>query len=47
MCWDKKVTRVGQFLQYTRIEGLPQLVNVLRGEMTLFGSERERPDFLS
>lgn len=31
----RHVTRVGQFLRYTRIEDLPQLFNVLRGEMTL------------
>jgi lipopolysaccharide/colanic/teichoic acid biosynthesis glycosyltransferase len=39
--WDESrgrwghVTRVGHFLQQTRIEVLPQLINVLRGEMTL------------
>ena len=33
--WAQKMTRVGQFLRYTRIEDLPQLINVLRGEMTL------------
>ena len=32
-------TRVGEFLRYTRIEDLPQLINVLRGEMTLIGAE--------
>ena len=30
-------TRIGEFLQYTRIAHLPQLVNVLRGDMTLVG----------
>ena len=38
------VTRV--FLRYTRIEQLPQLINVLRGEMTCFGAGPERPYFL-
>jgi lipopolysaccharide/colanic/teichoic acid biosynthesis glycosyltransferase len=33
----RKLTRVGGFLRYTRIETLPQLVNVLRGEMSIFG----------
>lgn len=32
-------TTVGDFLRYTRLEDLPQLVNVLRGEMTLIGAE--------
>jgi lipopolysaccharide/colanic/teichoic acid biosynthesis glycosyltransferase len=32
-------TTVGEFLRYTRLEDLPQLVNVLRGEMTLIGAE--------
>ena len=34
--WQPHVTQVGQFLRYTRIALLPQLVNVLRGEMSLF-----------
>jgi lipopolysaccharide/colanic/teichoic acid biosynthesis glycosyltransferase len=33
-------TRVGSFLRYTRIEHLPQLINVLRGEITLIGADR-------
>jgi lipopolysaccharide/colanic/teichoic acid biosynthesis glycosyltransferase len=47
MCWDKPITRVGRLLCCTRVNTLPQLVNVLRGEMTLIGIEQERPDFLS
>jgi lipopolysaccharide/colanic/teichoic acid biosynthesis glycosyltransferase len=43
---DAHLTRVGWFLRYTHIDCLPQLVNVLRGEMTLLGTDRERPDFL-
>jgi lipopolysaccharide/colanic/teichoic acid biosynthesis glycosyltransferase len=43
---DVQLTRVGWFLRYIRIDELPQLVNVLRGEMSLFGTSRERPDFL-
>lgn len=38
-------TRVGPFLRYTRIEDLPQLVNVLRGEVRLIGTGGERPMF--
>jgi lipopolysaccharide/colanic/teichoic acid biosynthesis glycosyltransferase len=40
------LTRVGRFLRYTRIENLPQLVNVLRGEMSCISSRSERPFFL-
>ena len=42
--WAQKITRVGRFLRYTRIEDLPQLINVLRGEMTL--NDRFLPPFL-
>jgi polysaccharide biosynthesis protein PslA len=34
--WARKVTHVGWFLLYTRTVSLPQLINVLRGDMTLF-----------
>src|SRR5437762_4124703 len=33
--WARKTTRVGAFLRYSRIECLPQLINVLRGELSL------------
>lgn len=48
MCWDVPLSGVGQVLCRTRVAALPQLVNVLRGEMTLIGTgtELERPDFL-
>jgi lipopolysaccharide/colanic/teichoic acid biosynthesis glycosyltransferase len=36
--WAQRMTPVGEFLRYTRIEALPQLINVLRGEMTLIDS---------
>lgn len=42
--WAQKMTRVGQFLRYTRIEDLPQLINVLRREITL--NDRFLPPFL-
>jgi exopolysaccharide biosynthesis polyprenyl glycosylphosphotransferase len=43
---DSRVTRVGAFLRVTRIDELPQLINVLRGEMGFVGPRPERPHFV-
>jgi exopolysaccharide biosynthesis polyprenyl glycosylphosphotransferase len=43
---DPRVTRVGRFIRATRIDELPQLVNVLRGQMALVGPRPERPHFV-
>jgi len=44
---DPRVTAVGRFLRKSRIDEIPQLVNVLKGEMSIIGPRPERPEFVN
>ncbi len=44
---DNRVTKVGSFIRLTRIDELPQILNVLRGHMSFVGPRPERPEFVA
>jgi len=44
---DNRVTRVGRIIRKLRIDELPQILNVLAGQMSLVGPRPERPEFVS
>jgi exopolysaccharide biosynthesis polyprenyl glycosylphosphotransferase len=43
---DARITKVGNFIRKTRLDELPQAINILRGEMSIVGPRPERPQFI-
>lgn len=42
---DQRITPVGKFIRFTHLDELPQLINILKGEMSFIGPRPERPEF--
>lgn len=44
---DSRITSVGKILRLTRVDEIPQFINILKGEMSVIGPRPERPEFVS
>jgi exopolysaccharide biosynthesis polyprenyl glycosylphosphotransferase len=44
---DARITAVGKFLRRTRLDEIPQFINILKGQMSVIGPRPERPEFVS
>lgn len=44
---DKRITKLGNFLRKTRLDEIPQVINILHGEMSFIGPRPERPEYVS
>lgn len=44
---DHRITKVGRFLRRTRIDEFPQIINIIKGEMSFIGPRPERPEFVN
>ena len=43
---DTRITKVGNFLRKTRLDEIPQLINIIKGEMSFIGPRPERPELV-
>ena len=44
---DPRITTIGKFLRYTHLDEIPQILNILKGEMSFVGPRPERPHFVN
>ncbi len=44
---DQRVTKIGRFLRKSHLDEIPQMINILKGEMSVIGPRPERPEFVS